>query len=58
MTAPKPGDRIRLVAMLDDADPIPTGTTGTVTAVIAEAGGSQAGQREAGADAAGDGAGA
>lgn len=33
MSTPKPGDRIRLVAMSDDPDPIPSGTTGTVTAV-------------------------
>jgi hypothetical protein len=33
MAAPQPGDRIRLVAMSDDPDPIPPGTTGTVTAV-------------------------
>jgi hypothetical protein len=33
MTAPQPGDRIRLVAMPDDPDPVPQGTTGTVQAV-------------------------
>jgi hypothetical protein len=33
MHTPKPGDRIRLVAMTDDPDPIPPGTTGTVAAV-------------------------
>jgi hypothetical protein len=33
LTTPKPGDRIRLVAMFDDPDPITPGTTGTVTAV-------------------------
>ena len=33
MITPKPGDRIRLLAMPDDPDPIPPGTTGTVTAV-------------------------
>jgi hypothetical protein len=29
----RPGDRIRLIAMSDDPDPIPPGSTGTVTAV-------------------------
>jgi hypothetical protein len=33
MITPKPGDRIRLLAMLDDPDPIPFSTTGTVAAV-------------------------
>jgi hypothetical protein len=33
MTTPQPGDRIRLVAMPDDPDPIPAGSTGIVTAV-------------------------
>jgi hypothetical protein len=33
MTTPQPGERIRLVAMPDDPDPIPLGSTGTVTAV-------------------------
>ncbi len=33
MTTPKPGDRIRLLAMPDDPDPIEPGTTGTVVAV-------------------------
>ena len=31
---PKPGDRIRLVAMPDDPDPIPTGEVGTVIEVM------------------------
>jgi hypothetical protein len=30
---PKPGDRIRLLAMPDDPDPIPTGAVGTVIGV-------------------------
>jgi hypothetical protein len=33
MITPQPGDRIRLAAMPDDPDPIPRGSTGTVTAV-------------------------
>ena len=33
MTKPQPGDRIRLVAMPDDPDPVPRGTTGTVRSV-------------------------
>ena len=33
MRIPHPGDRIRLIAMPDDPDPIPSGSTGTVTAV-------------------------
>jgi hypothetical protein len=33
MSTPQPGDRIRLVAMSNDPDPIPPGTTGTVTGV-------------------------
>jgi hypothetical protein len=33
MHTPQPGDRIRLIAMLDDPHPVPPGTTGTVTAV-------------------------
>lgn len=32
-TTPQPGDRIRLIAMLDDPDPIAPGSMGTVTAV-------------------------
>ncbi len=33
MPTPQPGDRIRLVAMTDDPDPIEPGTTGTVVAI-------------------------
>jgi hypothetical protein len=33
MTTLQPGDRIRLVAMTYDPDPVPAGTTGTVTAI-------------------------
>jgi hypothetical protein len=33
MITPKPGDRIRVIAMPDDPHPIPPGTTGSVTAV-------------------------
>jgi hypothetical protein len=33
MNTPKPGDRIRLIHMPDDPDPIKTGAMGTVTAV-------------------------
>lgn len=32
-TIPKPGDRIRLIAMPDDPDPILPGTNGTVVSV-------------------------
>ena len=32
-TIPKAGDRVRLVSMNDDPDPIPAGTTGTVAGV-------------------------
>jgi hypothetical protein len=30
---PHPGDRIRLIAMPDDPNPVPAGSTGTVTFV-------------------------
>jgi len=33
MQTPKPGDRIRLISMPDDPDPIKPGVTGIVTAV-------------------------
>ncbi len=33
MTPFHPGDRIRLLAMPDDSDPIPTGATGTIISV-------------------------
>ena len=33
MTSPQRGDRIRLVAMPDDPDPVPPGATGTITSV-------------------------
>jgi hypothetical protein len=32
-TLPRPGDRIRLLAMHDDPDPIPVGQIGTVVGV-------------------------
>jgi hypothetical protein len=32
-TLPHPGDRIRLLAMHDDPDPIPVGQTGTVVGI-------------------------
>lgn len=33
MSIPRPGDRIRFVAMPDDPNPVPAGSTGTVTFV-------------------------
>ena len=33
MKLPRPGDRIRLISMDDDPDPVPFGTMGVVTAV-------------------------
>ena len=42
MTTPlKSGDRIRLISMTDDPDPIPAGTTGTVTGVYPQNGWTQ-----------------
>ena len=32
------GDRVRLVSMIDDPDPIPAGTTGTVAGVYPQRG--------------------
>ena len=32
-TTPRPGDRVRLLAMHDDPDPIPVGQMGTVVSV-------------------------
>ena len=37
-TIPKAGDRVRLVSMTDDPDPIPAGTTGTVAGVYPQRG--------------------
>jgi hypothetical protein len=37
-TIPKAGDRVRLVSMTDDPDPIPAGTTGTVIGVYPQRG--------------------
>lgn len=39
---PKPGDRIRVLAMPDDPDPIPTGAVGTVIAVSSHGDGKNA----------------
>ncbi len=42
MTTPlKSGDRIRLISMTDDPDPIPAGTTGTVAGVYPQNGWTQ-----------------
>ncbi|MGB7346266.1 MAG: DUF4314 domain-containing protein [Pirellulaceae bacterium] len=38
MTPLKLGDRIRLLSMTDDPDPIPIGATGTVTGLYAQSG--------------------
>lgn len=40
-TIPKAGDRVRLVSMTDDPDPIPAGTTGTVAGVYPQNGWTQ-----------------
>jgi len=37
-TIPRPGDRIRLLAMHDDPDPIPVGQVGTVDGVARHGG--------------------
>jgi len=37
-TIPRPGDRIRLLAMHDDPDPIPAGQVGTVVGVARHGG--------------------
>ena len=37
----KVGDRIRLISMTDDPDPIPAGTTGTVSAIHVHSGWAQ-----------------
>jgi hypothetical protein len=37
----KAGDRVRLVSMTDDPDPIPVGTTGTVAGVYPQRGWTQ-----------------
>jgi len=42
MNSPRPGDRIRLIAMPDDLDPIPVGSTGTVTFVNGHGSGERA----------------
>jgi hypothetical protein len=39
MTTPRPGDRIKLIAMPDDPDPIAFGSKGTVTFVNSHGGG-------------------
>lgn len=39
---PKPGDRIRLLAMPDDPDPIPSGEVGTVIEVTCHGDGKNA----------------
>ncbi len=37
----KPGERIHLISMTDDPDPIPTGATGTVTGLYPQNGWAQ-----------------
>ena len=41
-TAPRPGDRVRLLAMHDDPDPIPVGQMGIVVSVSRHGGGQDA----------------
>ena len=38
MTIPRPGDRIRLLSMLEDPNPIPVGQVGTVVGVARHGG--------------------
>ena len=44
-TIPRPGDRVRLVAMHDDPDPIQVGQMGTVVSVSSHGGGKDAWQQ-------------
>ena len=42
MTIPRPGDRIRIISMPDDPNPVPVGSTGTVTFVNSHGSGTRA----------------